>query len=222
MNSRRRYLTQADLEQYADIDVVDGEEGTDQINQAEELIDAYVGPQEKSFCHEILGIAQSGSTTGFKLQENQISYERDYLKYCEVEIMGGAGEGQIAQITGNDSEGNVTTTELQTPLATDSVYRIYQLAKFPRVKDARYINEGTVNQWFKKIPDAVKRATAAQLQFMIEMGPAYFASDASQKTSERIGDYSYSKGGTGVRHMNIAPKAKAYLRGIYNRTGQFE
>ena len=59
---------------------------------------------------------------------------------------------------------------------------------------------------------------------MIEMGKAFFATQASLLNSERIGDYSYSKGergqsGAGLNSL-IAPKAKILLRGIVNHKGK--
>lgn len=220
MSSRRRYLTQEDLTQFADITITDSTEADDQISQAEEIIDSYVGPQDKFYESEIVGLAQSGSTSGFKLQTEHITIDQaDYFRYCEVEIMGGAGAGQIRTVTASDGQGNITVdTVFSTALDNTSVYRLYQLAKFPRREDCRYESIHT-SKWYKNIPDKVRRATAAQLQYMIDMGDKFFSTDASQRTSESIGDYSYSKG-AGISNVLIAPKAKQFLRGITNRTGQ--
>jgi hypothetical protein len=92
------------------------------------------------------------------------------------------------------------------------VYRIYQLAKFPRTQDATLVN----NIYYKYIPEMVKKACLAQVQYMIEMGDDFFNSGAD-KDSENIDGYSY-KVKDGTRRM-ISPKAKDYLHGIMNRKG---
>lgn len=222
MASRRRYLTQAELEEFADIDVTNVTEGDDKISQAEELIDAYVGPQDKFYQGELVGKAQSGSTTGFKLQSEHIdTNQSDYWKDCEVEIVGGSGVGETKRITASDNAGNITTDTFSTALDNTTIYKIYQMAKFPRFKDCTFESQHT-SKWYKSIPEMVKRATAAQLEYMINMGDKFFSTDASKKTSESIGDYAYSKEGSSASIENlIAPKAKNFLKGILNRKGVF-
>ena len=110
---------------------------------------------------------------------------------------------------------------MTTPDAT-SFYKIYQLGKFPRHCDVTFYSQQTPDTYYKQIPEAIKRAVAAQIEFMIEMGDNYFSGDDANKQSESIGDYSYSNadGATGINRL-IAPKVKMLLRGIKRRTGTF-
>lgn len=220
MASRRGYLTQADLAEFADINITDATEADDQISQAEEIIDAYVGPQEKFYGYELIGKCSVANSTSFTLQTNHISGQKtDFYKGCEVQIIGGTGSGQTKKITGSSEQGVISTETFTTAPDTTSVYRIYQLGKFPRHCDARYEGELTFT-WYKWIPEAIKRATAAQLQYMIDMGDKFFSTDASLKTGESIGDYAYTKDASKNNIENlIAPKAKIILRGILNRRG---
>jgi hypothetical protein len=147
--------------------------------------------------------------------------QKDYLKGCEVEIIGGTGAGQRTIITGQTYAGVLSFAAISTAPDSTSIYRIHQLGKFPRRKDQFYDGNDATPTYYRQIPEAVKRATAAQVQFMIEVGSSYFAGDASTYKSEAIGNYSYTKGtpATGSVADLIAPKAKAYLRGIMNRKG---
>lgn len=219
MSSKRLYLTHDELEEYTDITVTDTTEADDQITQAEELIDAYVGPQDRAVSGEYLGrmSAVSGSTFTLETDQQNMFYD-DYFKYCVVEIVGGTGIGQIKKITSSTYAGVLTTEGWDTTPDTTSVYKIYQLGKFPRKEEEYFDSENTPNKFYRHIVDAVRRATAAQVQYMIEMGANFFASDNTNVESESIGDYSYTKKAGGVSAL-LAPKAKSYLRGIINRRG---
>ena len=65
---------------------------------------------------------------------------------------------------------------------------------------------------------------AAQVEYRINMGEAFFKTDQSEKVSERIGDYAYENANSqgvgllGVEKL-IAPGAKLLLRGIKSRIG---
>jgi hypothetical protein len=227
MASRRRYLSQAELAQFADITITDATEADDQISMAEELIDSYIGFQEKSFPYDLqerlfAGLAAGAGATSLTVQSNQANiYDVDYFKFCEVEILGGTGNGQRRTVTGSTKAGVLTVATWDTTPSTDSFYRIYQLGKFPRLRDMFFDNINTPYTYYKAIPEAVKRATAAQVEFIVYMGADFFRTDKSELQSESIGDYSYSRnrsGGAGVANL-IAPKAKMLLRGIINRTG---
>lgn len=220
--SRRGYLSQSELEQYADITITDTTEADDQISQAEELIDAYVGFIQRHFRYVIQGKAVSASSTSLTLQaDQQTTNYTDYYKGLNIEIIGGTGAGQRRKITASTAAGVLTTETFTTAPDSTSVYKIYQLGKFPRQKDVFFDSVNSPSTYYKNIPEEVKRAVAAQVQFMIQMGSAFFASDKSNLDSETIGDYSYTKSGgsSGSLETLIAPKAKALLRGIVNRTG---
>lgn len=221
MSSKRGYLAQAELAEYADITITDSAEADDQISQAEELIDAYVGPQERAVCETIEGHATGGSTTSITLETiHQNTWQQDYLVGCQVEIIGGGGVGQRMIITGQTYAGVITFAAQSTAADSTSIYRISQLGKFPRRQDQFLDSRASTQRFYRQIPEAVKRATAAQVQYMIEMGAEYFSTDESNYNSESIGNYSYSKkaGGGSIASL-IAPKAKEYLRGYVNRKG---
>jgi hypothetical protein len=220
--SRRNYLTIAELEQFADITVLDTTEALDQISMAEEIIDSYVGPQNSFIQDSFNGKAQSGTTTSFVLDSaHQNNFETDYLAGCMVEFIGGTGAGQRVRITANTSTGTVTMETVTTAPTSTSVYKIFQVGKFPRFSDTWYNGNETPAKHYKSIPEAVKRATAAQVEYIIQMGSSFFSTDDSSKSSESIGDYSYTNAeGSGTVDRLIAPKAKLLLRGIKNRLGR--
>lgn len=223
MSSRRGYLTHEELEEYAEISIIDGDEADDQISQAEEMIDDYVGFQEKFASEAINGqVSAVPTTTTFTLQADKITAYNaiDYFKNMHVEVIGGAGSGQTRKITGSNESGVLTVESVWgTPIDTTSIYKIYQLGKFPRSKDVYSDTRVTPTKYYKSIVDDVKRAIAAQVQYMIEMGEAFFASNG-ETVSTTIGDFSETKkSGGGVKTL-IAPKARHMLRGIMNRTGR--
>lgn len=226
MASRRQYLSQTELAAYADITIVDATEADDQISQAEELIDAYVGPQLKAFSSELVGPVSSAGSTSFTLYSlDQNKYEQDYFKWCEVEIIGGTGEGQRRKITTSTKAGVLTISEAwATTPTSSSYYRVYQLGKFPRHCDEKYFSDTATPVYLKTIPEMVKRATAAQVQYQIEMGASFFSTDKSEKVSESIGDYSYTNaqsgaGASGLQKL-LSPKTRQLLNGIKKRIGQ--
>jgi hypothetical protein len=223
--SRRGYLSQDELEQMADITVTNSAEADDQISQAEEMIDSYVGPQDKFYDETLTGLASAGASTSITLESaQQNTFDIDYFKLCEVEIIGGTGAGQRRKITGSTKAGVLTIdTAWDTNPDTTSYYKISQIGKFPRDIDVDTYTSGSNTTYYKQIPEAVKRAVASQVQYVIEMGASYFSSDKADMQSESIGDYSYSKaGGTGSGNIGkmISPKAKMLLNGIYNRVGK--
>lgn len=218
MASRRNYVTTAE------VDLLTGTTSTDQdISEAEELIDNYVGFQDSFFKGQIDALATSGTSNTLTLHtDHQNVYNADHLAGCQVEIIGGTGSGQRRIISTQTKAGVITVTEnwTTTPDST-SYYKIYQLGKFPRCKDVMFDSRSGADKYYKSIPEAVKRATAAQVEYRIEMGDKFFASDESDKQSEAIGDYSYTnaQGSAGINKL-IAPKAKILLRGIRNIVGQ--
>ena len=224
-SSRRHYLSQTELQQYADISITNSDEADDKISQAEELIDNYVGFQDSFLKNEITGRCSSagGSNTLILKADQKNVYQNDYFKLCEIEIIGGTGEGQRRKISASVyASGQITVDEnWATNPDTTSFYRIYQLGRFPRREDVKYYTDETPYQYYKTIPEAIKRAIAAQVEFFVNMGDKYFASDKVMKQSESISRYSYSKaeGKVGINSL-IAPKAKMLLREVLNRVGE--
>lgn len=220
MASRRGYLSQAELADFADITITDATEADDQISQAEEVIDKYIGNQPKFLDYELTGLVSQGGTTTLTLESpHQNNMQQDYLRGCWIEIIGGTGEGSRRKITGQTFAGVLT---LESALTTDttSYYRIWQLGKFPRKSDVVFDGNHTPNRYYKSVPEEVRRAVAAQVEFRIQMGDAFFSGDKADLVSESIGDYSYSKGSASAGDDRlVAPKAKVLLRGLMNRLG---
>jgi len=219
--SRRGYVSKketAELLGVAENTIVD-----EKLGRAEELIDAYVGYQLKFFQSNITGRASAGGSNTLDLQTDQQNlFEIDYFKGCEIEILGGTAIGDRKKITGSTKAGRITIDSAwsATPDST-TFYSIYQLGKFPRQKDVVFYSQNTPYTYYKRIPEEVKRATVMQYEFIINMGDDFFSGDQLGKASESIGDYSYTNAteSTGVQGL-IAPKVKALLRGIRNRTGR--
>lgn len=109
--TRRGYLSQTELAQYANIEITDPTEADDQISQAEEIIDAYVRQSDKFLRVRINGTATGGSTT--TLTDTQYLTQYDgYYTGLELEILAGAGAGKRLRITGsNRATKTVTFTQ---------------------------------------------------------------------------------------------------------------
>jgi len=217
--TRRGYLSQKELKQFANIVVNDSDEATDIISQAEEIIDAFIKRADKFIPREKNGKATGGSTTTLidTSNDSPFSQDDDYYKNCEVEILGGTNVGERRRVSDYDKSSQTITVDSAFTAAIDatSVFQIYQLGFFPRVKDVWH-NDSV---YYKRIPEAIKRATAAQVEYIIEKGNSFFKGGGDLE-SESIDDYSYqkAKGSTGIRAM-IAPKARMFLKGFVNRIG---
>lgn len=248
MSSRRQYIDSTYLTSYLSGFSLNSDfsSADDLISTAEEMIDSYVGPQIKWFRiastdnagiytppdwepntpinRELRGrVSAVASNTQFNLQTyQQNAYQQDFFAWCWVEIIGGTGIGQTNWVTGSTLAGQLTVqTAWTTPIDTTSVYRLYQLGKFPRVQDVYFDSLNQPVRYYKTIPDAVRRAVAAQCAYINRMGRAFFESDAAYMESQKVGTYSYkraiSKGDS--ERMHIAPEARELLRGIINRKG---
>lgn len=223
--NKRRYITIAELESYADIQVTDTAEAYEYMDLAEEMVDQYVNWQVRFVQAEERGIATGGTTT--TLIDDSVDsvlndFEDDYFTFCRIEIIGGTNAGQSRTVIAYDkSEATVTVDEAFTSaIDSTSVYRIYQLGKFPRLHDHWYDDDSRV--YYKYIPEEVKRATLAQIKYIIDKGLDYFISGTGQMKSESIGDYSYTKGTTAQSDQAslISPQAKLHLKSVINKTGR--
>lgn len=223
-SSKRGYLnSKAELEEFAEITVTDETEMWDQISMAEEMIDDYVGYQQKFFDWELYGVVSAASAQNkLTLDTNhKSSYPyADYFKGMHVEIIGGVSSGDLRKITASDEDGELTVeSNFTTTLDTTSAYKIYQIGKFPRLSDVFINTRVNPTAYYKAIPEPIRRAVAAQVEYRVNMGDAFFATDG-QEVSERIGDYAYTSSSKGGIARLIAPKARHLLRGILNRTGE--
>lgn len=222
--TRRGYLSQSELSQYADITITDTAEADDRIGQAEEQIDAYCGYIEKYMPHVVTGQCSAASSSSLTLeQSHQNTYDKNYFKNCEIEIVSGTGEGQRRRVLSSLKTGVLTVSDSwSTTPDTTSIYRIYQLAKFPRPLDVEPITVSGETVIVKTIPEAVKRAVAAQVAFAIQKGDSFFQGDSVEKISEKIGDYSYEKSSTGSGGFTklVSPMAKMLLKGYVSKIGK--
>lgn len=224
MMSQRNYLTIPELEQFADIVVTDAAEALDQISQAEELIDSYVGYQNRFMPRPKTGQATAViSKTIFDIDNRtNLDVYDGFYEGCILRIVGGSGKGSSRLIASSNKLAKSVTYEGELiALDSTSIFEISQLGKFPRRKDVVMNRDSTL--YLKSIPEAVRRATAAQVEYMIGMGAEFFSGDDADYNSENIGSYGYSKGSTsGNMNANIkmiAPRARTLLRGYKNSTG---
>jgi hypothetical protein len=155
------------------------------------------------------------------------AYQNGFFAKCNMDIMGGLNMGNSYLISSSLYTGQITLTKtdgspMDAPSALDttSVYRIYQLGKFPRDRDVFYNTFTNPTQYYKQVPENVREATAAQCEFINRQGLAFFTSDSAYLTSEHIGSYSYTRDlrAAGTNFL-IAPKAQLLLKGIMNRRG---
>jgi len=216
IETKRGYITKEEVEAYCDIAITDEAESIERLNMAEEIVDDYVGFQNKFFKDRRVGTATSGTTTTL-VDTNPgstiNSITENILSYCILQIIGGTNAGESRIIKTNTTTGTITIeTPFTNAIDSTSVYRISQLSKFPRSRDYEIIN----NIYYKFVPDQVKRACLAQMEYMIEMGDDFFVSEVDKKSSN-VDGYSYAMQDE-VRRM-IAPKAKEYLRGFVVRRG---
>lgn len=236
MGSRRGYLTTAQALSDYGVTATD-----DQISRAEELIDSYVGFQQKAFrrtsdfgqfnaldyvgqplVFEMRGKATAATANTLTVEGyQQNTVQAGYYTMCDIEIIAGTGAGQIRKIT-DSTLGGVLTVDSDWTTTPDntSIYKIWQLAKFPRVQDEFYNSRENPPKYYRTIPEPVRAAVAAQVAFMTEMGGDFFDSDDVLMNMERIGDYQYNQGNSGITRDLIGPKAKRFLKGYVNRKGK--
>lgn len=218
MATRRQYITEADVEEYSDISVTNSSEAEDRMNLAEVMVDSYVGFITKHVRGKHSGQATSGGndyiidTSGDSPLND---YDDDYFTYCEVEIIGGTGNGQVRTISRHEPDSSkITVNENWSTNPDDtSFYVIRQLGKFPRPTD---VFQNTDSKYFKQIPDAVKQATLAQFEYIVEKGDDFFAG-AVDYDEEELGDYRYK---AKKENRALSPQARQLLKPLVNRKGR--
>lgn len=220
VDSRRFYALLADVQSAVPTAT------SDTLNLAEELIDQYVGPQQSFQSFELIGRVQSSPAANqFNLQANkdQGAYQQDFFKNAEVEIVGGTGAGQIAHVLTNILPGLVTTYEnFSSALDSTSIYKIYQLGKFPRMQDVYLDGYNSPVQYYKPVPIKVRDAVIEQCKFIIKMGANFFITDSYSMDAEVLDKYRYQrKNLAGDINLLVSPTSKQLLKGIMNRKGQF-
>lgn len=220
----RNYITLAELARLASITITNNSEALRNIDRAEQAIDDYVGYHTRSVEQDFQGVvsAVSGKEIFDTNPASQLHQLDGYFEHCVIEILGGTGAGQLRYITASSYDNRSVTIvdDWDTAPDTTSFYRIYQVAKFPRDKEIYNRQDG--RRIFKAIPDPIRQAVAAQIQFMIQQGDAFFVGNQADVTSEQIGNYSYSKanGGQSPTVSALAPRARTLLRGYKNSGGR--
>lgn len=206
----------------------------EQVALAEEIIDAYVGVQDKyvpgEHDGEITSLLSGNIIIDTSSRSDLGAPQDDYYSRCVVEILSGDAAGEIRPIKSSVR----LTQEIQydgepiESLAVGDIFRIFQLAKFPRRKDVfSRSNDAGYSRYYKSIPRAVQDAVIAQVKYIQELGDEYFTGNDSDVSQESLGNYSYSRGGangaggsqTALIKM-VAPQARAYLKGIKNSLGR--
>lgn len=219
----RNYITIAELQALCGIQVTNDGEALRQIERAEQAVDDYVGSTSKHVTSDFRGLVSSvnGKEVIDTNPASQLHVTDGYFERCVIEIIGGTGSGQMRLIasSSNDNRSVTVINDWDTPLDSTSFYRIYQLAKFPRQGDIYPSPDG--RRYYKAIPDPIKRAVAAQIDFMIQKGDAFFVGDQADVISESVGNYSYSKANSGQSSVvtALAPRARTLLRGYKNSMG---
>lgn len=219
--SRRGYVSKEELAEYTG--AVLNTLSDELLGKAEEIIDGFVGFHKRFLANPLNGKVASATGKNVTLESiHQNTFQNDYFTYCEIEIVGGTGKGQRRKIVSSTIAGVVVVdVDWTTPLDATSYYNIYQLGKFPRDCDFVFDNRNIPNSYYKNIPEAIKRATCAQYEYMVELGTNFFAGALDNKASETIGDYSYTnaKGEMNVNNM-VSNKVKILLAGYTKRTGR--
>lgn len=225
MDTARGYLSKAELGTYAPSVTGTDAEKLAMIERAEALIDSYIGRQDQAV-RPLTDLARAGSTTTLQLSasDTQGANGVNYLKGCQIEILDGTGEGQVRSIKSYAIDGTITVGKnWDTAPDTTSYYRVSQVGKLPRRGiDLTNDTVGGVNRYFRVIPVAVKQAVAAQVEYIQQMGEAYFTGGDSNMQSESSDGYSYTRGENGTNGKGlIAPAVRSLLAGsgIINRVG---
>lgn len=222
----RNYISIPDLQTLAGIIITNNGEALRQIERAEQAIDDYLGYQQQSVPEDFRGNISAINDKEIidTNPASQLHIIDGWFSHGVIEIIGGAGAGQIRYITDSSYDNRSVTVadDFDTPLDTTSFYRIYQIAKFPRAQDVYSRQDG--RRFYKAIPDPIKRAVAAQIEFMIQQGDAYFVGNQADISSERIDNYSYSKvtAGQSPTVSALAPRARTLLRGYKNSMGTLQ
>ncbi len=218
--TKRNYVPLATVQvQTAAADLTD-------LDLAEQLIDQYVGFQDRAVGAEYRGIISALTNSNKTIEDtnntSQLNFLDNYFAFCVIEMLTGDAAGEVRPIISSVKADRTITIKdawTNTPAVGD-VFKVYQLGKFPRCKDESVFPSSTT--MYRSIPQAVKEAVIAQVAFQAQMGDAFFSGDDSDKQSESIGNYSYSRGTAGASSSvkMLSPKARAVLRGIKNSTGR--
>lgn len=197
----------------------------DQVALAEELIDRYVGPQDRflraEYHGEISAISNGNKTFADTGSGTALDITNGYFSGVIMEMVSGAAVGQRAVIESSNKANKTVSvrTAFSTTPAVGDVFKIFQLAKFPRQQDI-VTSRDSLNQ-YATIPEAVREATIAQTKYIMAQGDDFFIGGGADMQSESFLNYSYTRGEQSTSAISnlMSPQARELLRGIMNRKG---
>lgn len=223
----RNYLSISELETLGGLEVLDDTEALRQIARAEAAVDNYVGNQllaiDGSYTGKITAV--DGKTIFDTEGSSHLTLNDGYFAGGVIEIVSGTGKGQARAIESSNKDARSITTvdDWDTAPDTTSYFKIYQLGSFPRYEDAYTSADGLFH--FRSVPDAIKQAVVAQIEYSIAQGEGFMNGDDSSFTSEKIGNYSYSKGDGSGSYAGVtltSPRARNLLRGFKRSIGELQ
>lgn len=183
MTPLRQYTSPITIAQIADIS--QGDASDKLINLAESMVDQYIADfYEGSFSKSNSQVQFLASdTTNFTANNLTImpnpGHSSNYFAYTVIELLEGAMKGLLIPVL--SSTNNVLTFETVEGLTGAIGCQIYQLGKFPMVRDCNT---------FKSIPREVVEAVAHQVEYLFKNSKKI---NSKTKKSESIGEnYSYT------------------------------
>lgn len=218
---QRGYLTQAEFESITGRSAATIPTFTGFVARAEALVDQTVGAHHP-FHHDVVldGISAPSSTT---IKADEFDEDKDdFYNNLRLVVKQGPGKGDIRRVVSFDAA--TKTATIDTPWSTlptaDSVIIREQVATFPRHVD-RDADHRPV------IPEEVTLATAAVVEFLVDVGGTDGLANKSfstggSKTEEGIGEYSVKFSNTNDKKQLIGNKAFLILgdSGLVKRTGR--
>jgi hypothetical protein len=198
------------------------------INDAEVLIDAYVGKHVRFIAHDLTGkpsaVVASGSTTlpSTTFGDRRPNYWAKGGVY--VHLLNESGAGQKRQIIASTTDSVTLLTGFTVALSETTEFMVHQESKFPRFVDQDPFGS-------PRLPDVLEQAVAFQVEYGIHFGSEeYGLGDTAVSTNEEADVQSRTYGSgyseTRIPTLNhgmarfIAPKTKAILRDLLKVTGR--
>lgn len=207
MASLRQYATPSEISEILNGQISVDDINNDLLNEAESLIDSYVGNFLTGNLRKVNQINIIFDNVTFTNTTATLPVTNNY-QFCVIRILGGSFAGRVLPIL--SQSGAVLSFDNIDGLTGVLPAQIEQIGKFPISRDT---HNGVA--W---IPFEIKQAVAYQLKYVID-SPSLFESGFMK--SESIGSsYSYTKG-SGPDNSDIrqymAPRALQLLKGYQLR-----
>lgn len=198
------------------------------INDAEVLIDAYVGHHVRFIANDLTGnpssAVASGATTlpSTRFGDRRPNYWAKGGVY--IELLNEDGAGQSRLITTSTTNSVTLLSGFSVALSATTEFLVHQKSKFPRWVDQDPFGS-------PRMPDLLERAAAWQVEYGIHFGSEEFGlGDTAVSTNEEADVQSRTYGSgyseTRIPTLNhgmarfLAPKTKAIMRELMNVTGK--